>query len=56
MARRRSIVDGLLCDKEENTSARWAFVGGLKEESRICNALSLSGVDERLRIRKVSEE
>ena len=35
MARRRTTVEGTLGVRDERARPKWAFVGGLKEESRI---------------------
>ena len=50
MARSSNTVEGLVWEREESASARWAFVGGLKEESRIYISLSFGRLDDRLRI------
>ena len=56
MARRRSTVDFLSGVSETLARAKCAFVGGLKDESRIYNASFVERVDDGLSIRKVSGE
>lgn len=49
-------MDFFFGEGDESARARWALVGGLKEESRMYNAPSVGGQEEGLIILKLSGE
>jgi len=56
MARRSSTVTFLSAGREDVARAKWAFVGGLKDESRTYRGPLLECLEDGLRTWKVSED